>query len=245
MAQSKSSKFLPTARYRALAGAALSALLSACVSMNIESPRPDGPVVLQNAAATCKPGDSFTQFYLLFGAAPIRTITPARMFPKSEKSYRVVEEYKWHDMVVTILAGAFLSLTKNTITVEECDAAPVFTNNSARDSYFAGLAAEQDKTNTRRLDEFAKRAGQAADVSLLLKNGRMVGGRIKSMSTDTIVVEVAAAAASTDATGTGNSSGAASDTAVTTDANAAGKTETIARGDIVKIIFNDESASGN
>lgn len=207
---------------------ALTTLAPACVSMRISSPHADGqPVILQNAAAECRPVDSFNQFYLLFGVAPIRTIPQERMFPKTDQSYRVTEEFKWYDMALSIVGGAFLSLTKNTVTVEECDGQPVFASAAQRDEYLKREARTRQDEIGKRLDDFVKAQSEQLPAALVLKNGEILGGRVKSISEEAIVLEVVA----TD--------GGESETK--TESASEKSTRVIQRRDIEKIEFRNDS----
>lgn len=217
----------------------LPGLLPSCVSMDISSPRKDGQVILQNPAAKCQVVESFGQYFLLFGAAPVRTIPAARMFPKPDKSYRITQELKWHDMLLTIFGGAFLSLTKNTVTIEECEAAAVFATQTERNAFFAreaeATAQKEQKEIDARIIRFAKTHSKSVDTILHLKDDTTVGGLIKSISDETIVLEVVAemSAAKTDET-------KSSDKKLLDKKSNAGKsTREISRRDIVKIQFQD------
>ncbi len=212
---------------------ALTTLAPACVSMRISSPHADGqPVILQNAAAECRPVDSFNQFYLLFGVAPIRTIPQERMFPKTDQSYRVTEEFKWYDMALSIVGGAFLSLTKNTVTVEECDGQPVFASAAQRDEYLKREARTRQDEIGKRLDDFVKAQSEQLPAALVLKNGEILGGRVKSISEEAIVLEVVA-------TDGGEKTGSESETK--TESGSEKSTRVIQRRDIEKIEFRNDS----
>jgi hypothetical protein len=224
-----------------VAAALCLAFYASCVSMNISSPQKDRPVVLQNADAECEAIDSFGQYYLLFGAAPLRTIPPERMFPEADKSYRLIEELKWYDMLLTIVGGAFLSLSKNTVTVEECEQSGVFASAADRDAALARLAAEsaqaEQKRIAKRLDAFAKARSETFDATLVLKNGDVLAGRIKSISEEAVALEVRA-----DETGPENRAGDAQTTNPNTDpkkpADSVG-TRVVPRVDIVRFEFRD------
>ncbi|MCR9142782.1 MAG: hypothetical protein NXI24_11065 [bacterium] len=228
---------------RIAAIAAALCLSSACVSMEVSSPRKNGPVVVQNSAAKCKPTDTFGQYYLLFGALPLRTISPDRMFPKADKSYRVTEKLEWYDIALTVVGGAFLSFSKNTIIIEECDAAGVFASDTDREAALkreadAAARLEQERI-AKRLDEFTKARSKKFDATLVLKNGDVLAGRIKSISETKIILEVQASDAasekqSTDKTATNEKP----DSGKAAESDRVG-TRVIERRDIAQIEFRD------
>lgn len=223
-----SKKNFGTALCRALPALLLSSSL-ACVSAQLESPRTGRGVVLQAADAECKVAGQHGHYSLLFGAAPVIKVPPEKMFPKADASYRVRQEYTYGDVAITILGGLFLSLTKHTITVEECAETPVFATAAQRDAFFRQAAnaeqAERDQELKDSLDRFAEKRGKDAEVVVALRDGRQLAGKILSIAEDRLILNVTAAEKT--------------DSETETEPAKTGRT-VIPRKDITRIQFSEE-----
>ncbi len=112
-------RFFCTPLARTIALAALGAL-SACATLEIESPFEGGGISLADAKASCVESGRYDQWYLLFGVAPLIRSSPAEIFPQPDAAYRVRKEYDWLDTAISLIGGSFLSLHKNTLVVERC-----------------------------------------------------------------------------------------------------------------------------
>ncbi len=190
----------------AVLAAALSALLiaPACQSLPVESPSADRLIALGPPDAQCTPVDTHTELYVLFGTVPLRTASPEKLFAGNASSYRLRREIRWHDVLVSVPGGLILSLTKNTLVVEECAAEPAFLTATEKRSYLEKAAAketeEQQKKVNAALDAFLKQLADSdeADVVVLLKSGERRAGRLAEVRETEIVLEITAEAAPDD-----------------------------------------------
>ncbi|WP_108976580.1 hypothetical protein [Leptospira ryugenii] len=91
-----------------------------CTTQKIQSPYSDRSIQLEGWEKVCKSERVFPQWYLFWGAYPIREWKEQEFFPDSKRSYRISIKTTWLDGVVSALGGLTISITRKTWVIEDC-----------------------------------------------------------------------------------------------------------------------------
>ncbi len=152
-------------------------IAASCASMPLQSPDNARRVVLGSSESSCRRESSEKQWYILFGAVPLNHAEVS--FQDSSRSYRIIEERTWSDLLITILGGTLTTVTRKTLTAEICEEQLVV----ATPEQIEQKRKEEIQT---ALDGFIQKI--PGEPIFLLKSGEKHRGRIEEISQEEIVI---------------------------------------------------------
>lgn len=155
-------------------------MVSSCTTLNLVSPKKEGYVVLGSSEnSNCRTVGSETQWYALWGAAPINEIDISPYLQDKNKTYRIVQRVSAVDVAVTLGGGFLASISRSTVDVQECDEKVIVMSQN-----------RSDQLNRERIDkELLRYALTQNQSAVYIKNGSMRSGKIIYMDADRIILE--------------------------------------------------------
>lgn len=163
-------------------------LLSGCATLSYTSPDGGEPVLLasDDESLSCKQVGVDNNWYLLFGMISLTEPDYFRFIRNPESSYRITRRVTPLDAAVTLGGGFLVSLTKDTIEVEECDGGNPPGSRVEGKRVVNNISSELHSYQ-RKITE----SRSVLDLPIIrLKSGEVYRGRILSSDVEHLVIGV-------------------------------------------------------
>ncbi|WCL48789.1 LIC_13076 family protein [Leptospira sp. GIMC2001] len=188
----------------------ISTTLYRCSSIQEISANKEDEIILASSSRSCKVIGEHARWKIGYGSFPLYIRNSDNLFPSSTKAYRVRESSKWYDVLISVVLGFSLTISKDTLVVEECPLPISLENKIAKsldsdnelfqkllqesiDNQLSVKQKEFDEVVEATLSQYEQKLKIRNDLpTIWLKGGKIFQGKILRQDAEGIEIEDAA-----------------------------------------------------